>query len=297
MKVIILLICILFILYLVSSNYSEQFTSENPPIVNIKNFTKEISIYRPVGSDNLNIVKNKILNKMNELGLTTTKQNFERTINNKIYSFDNLIGVNPKTTGPFILLGAHIDSPQIEGCESTIDAATSISIILELIENILKQNPLAPLMILFIDGEEAIDGAWNNTNTLSGSQYFVDNYNLSLIKQVYIFDLIGGDPTYSKIGAFNNNPNSFNDINELAEINSKYTLNIFTDTKTYISKKSIKDDHVPFINKGIPSLNLIPFNFPKSHHTLEDNYQNVNWEYVETFYNVLLNFLLKKSIN
>lgn len=296
MKEIFIIILILLCLYLLLSNLTEPFSSENPPLENIKNFTKDISIYRPVGSDNLNIVKNKVLNKMNELGLTTTKQTFKRTINNKKYSFDNLIGVNSKANGPFILLGAHIDSPQIEGCESTIDAATSISIILELTEKILKENPSFPLMILFVDGEEAIDGSWSNNNTLSGSQYFVDNYDLSLIKKVYIFDLIGGNPDYSKISAFKNNPNSFNDINKLAQINSKYKYNIFTDTKTYVCNNSITDDHVPFINKGIPSVNLIPYNFPKSHHTLDDNYQNVNWDYVETFYNVLLNFLLKTSL-
>jgi len=289
-----ILLSILLILCLIYCYYNlESFTGEiSSPLENIKKFTKEISIYRPIGSDNLNIVKNKIINKMNSLGLTTTKQSFKRIINNKEYSFDNLIGVNPKVKNNFILIGAHIDSPQIEGCESAIDAATSISVILELADKILKQYPLFPLMIVFVDGEEAIDGAWANHNTLSGSSYFVDNYDLSLIERVYIFDLIGGNPDYSKISAFRNNPDSFDDINKLALINSEYKYNIFNDTKTYISDSSIIDDHVPFINKGIPSLNLIPYNFPSSHHTLEDNYENINWDYVETFYNVFLKFLI-----
>ena len=99
-----ILLSILLILCLMYCYYNlELFTGEiSSPLENIKKFTKEISIYRPVGSDNLNTVKNKIINKMNSLGLTTTKQPFKRIINNKEYSFDNLIGVNPKVKNNFM---------------------------------------------------------------------------------------------------------------------------------------------------------------------------------------------------
>jgi Zn-dependent M28 family amino/carboxypeptidase len=239
-------------------------------------------------------VKTKILNEMNNLKLKTTEQSFSRNIRNKDYQFSNLIGVNPNAKGPYILLGAHLDSPQIDGCESTIDAATSIAIILELVKNILKTNPNFPIMIVFVDGEEAIDGGWSDDNTLSGSNYFVNNYNLALINKVYIFDLIGGDIENNKIAAFDNNPTTFNDMKKLAEINSKYENKIFINPDTLTSSNNITDDHVPFKEKGKYSLNLIPYIFPKNHHKLEDNYQNVNWTYVEVFYNVFYDFL---SIN
>jgi hypothetical protein len=106
----------------------------------IKNFTKDISVYRPVGSQELADVKTRIINEMTKIGLDIQIQSFTRKINNKDYSFSNLIGKNSNANEKFILLGVHIDSPQIEGCESTIDAATGISIALELARRILSKN-------------------------------------------------------------------------------------------------------------------------------------------------------------
>jgi hypothetical protein len=257
----------------------------------IKNFTKEISVYRPVGSKELDTVKHKIVNEMKRIGLHVEIQHFKRKINNKKYSFSNLIGKNTNTNKKYILLGVHIDSPQIEGCESTIDAATGVSIALELARQVISKNPNYPIMLLFIDGEEAIDGEWSKSNTLSGSRYFVNNYDLNSIDKVYIFDLIGADLIKNKIAAFKNNPNTHSDINKLANINKKYKYQIFINTSEYISNKSIQDDHVPFFEKNKYALNLIPFNFPDNHHTLNDNYNNVNWKYVEIFYKVFLDFL------
>jgi hypothetical protein len=147
-------------------------------------------------------------------------------------------------------------------------------------------------MILFIDGEEAIDGPWANENTLSGSKYFTNNFNLDLINKVYIFDLICGDIEKNKIEGFNNNPDTFDDMKKLANINSFYKDKIFIDPDIFISNKTITDDHAPFKEKGKYALNLIPYTFPNNHHTLEDNYKNVNWNYVTVFYNVLYNFMI-----
>ena len=43
-----------------------------PNINNIKQTTKDISIYRPIESPNLIKVKNNIMNKLSELGLNTS---------------------------------------------------------------------------------------------------------------------------------------------------------------------------------------------------------------------------------
>jgi len=257
----------------------------------IKNFTKEISVYRPVGSKELVNVKNKIINEMKKIGLETDIQSFTRKINNKDYSFSNLIGKNLNANEKFILLGVHVDSPQIKGCESAIDAATGVSLALELARKIISKDPTYPIMLLFIDGEEAIDGPWDKNNSLSGSRYFVNNYDLTFIERVYIFDLIGGDFNKNKIAAFANNPVTHYDIEKLADINEKYDNQIFINPSKYISTKEIEDDHVPFLEKNKYSLNLIPYTFPDCHHTLDDNYANINWKYVETFFKVFYEFL------
>jgi len=283
----VLIIIILLLLFYPLFKIIETFTN----IDYIKTFTKEISIYRPVGSPELESVKNKVLSEMKNIGLSTTVQSFKRTINNKEYSFSNLIGVNPNANKKYILLGVHIDSPQNPKCECTTDAVTGISIALELAKNLIKENKNYPIMLVFFDGEEAIDGPWTSSNSLSGSSYFVDNYDTNLIDKVYIFDLIGGDFNQNKIAGFSNNKATASDLMKLAKINENYNQKIFQHPNDYTSDKEIQDDHVPFVNKNIYALNLIPYNFPNNHHTLNDNYENVNWKYVEIFYSVLFEFL------
>lgn len=283
----VLIVIILLLLFYPLFKTIETFTN----IDYIKNFTKEISIYRPVGSSELETVKNKVLTEMKNIGLETKVQSFTKTINNKEYSFSNLIGVNPNATKKNILLGVHIDSPQNPKCECTTDAVTGISIALHLAKNLMLENKSYPIMLVFFDGEEAIDGPWTSSNSLSGSSYFVNNYDTNLIDKVYIFDLIGGDFNQNKIAAFSNNKSTASDLIKLAKINENFDQKIFQHPNEYTSDLAVQDDHVPFVNKNIYALNLIPYKFPNNHHTLNDNYENVNWKYVEIFYSVLFEFL------
>ena len=281
--IILFIILTLFVVYLY---HKIKYNSLNA----IKNTTQMISQYRPVQSNGLRNVKNIVTNIMNSMKLTVTEQYFIKNIKYYNYTFSNLIAINPNAKPPYILLGAHIDSPQIEGSTSAIDAATSIAIILELYKNLLVQNPYIPIMIVFFDGEEAIDGKWANYNTLSGSTYFVNNMNYN-ISRAYIFDLIGGDISNNKIAQFYNNMATYSDIKMLSDINKKYDNIIFMDPDVFVSQNTIIDDHTPFIRNNIYALNLIPYKFPTTHHRLEDNYDNVNWEYVDVFYKVMYEFL------
>jgi hypothetical protein len=181
--------------------------------------------------------------------------------------------------------------------EAAIDAATSISIIIEIVKNLLIINKNYPIMIVFFDGEEAIDGGWESDNTLIGSTYFVNNFDKN-IKFLMIFDLIGGDIDINKISYFMKKSSNNININyfiKLAKINETYPKQIFINPNINISDTSIFNDFTPFNNKytDLKGLNLIPAIFPKNHHTINDNYNNINWEYIEIFSNVVYKFLIK----
>ena len=49
------------------------------------------------------------------------------------------------------------------------------------------------------------------------------------------------------------------------------------------------------MNINIPYIHLMPDVFPIQHHTLNDNYKNVNWSYINIFGNVLLNYLINNN--
>ncbi len=280
-----ILIILLFIFFLFVNKELMDLNNELINLNNIKKITKKISINRPIESDNLKTVKKYVINELEKLNLCVEEQKF--TKNN--YNFSNIIGVNKKNDKPYILLSAHIDSIK-DNIESSIDSATSIAIILEITKKLLIKNPKYPLLIVFYDGEEAVNGTWSKDNTLFGSRYFVENNNYN-IEVAYILDLIGGEFN-NKIALFENNKKSYNYIKDLYVINKLYEQNIFENPNNYITNKIIEDDHLPFKENNINYVHLIPYIFPNSHHTINDNYNNVNWKYVEIFSNILYKHLL-----
>jgi arginine utilization protein RocB len=93
------------------------------------------------------------MDKLRELKLIVEEQKFNQTIRNKSYNFSNIIAYNKNTSSKYILLGAHIDTYQLDNFEGAIDSSSSIAIILEFAKNLLILNPKYPLMIVFFDGE------------------------------------------------------------------------------------------------------------------------------------------------
>lgn len=266
----------------------------------IKEFTKHNSLYRPVLSKNLEMVKLNVLNELNKIpNFIIKEQIFKRKIHGKEYNFSNIIA-NPSNfnnTKPYIILSAHIDGPAINNCPASIDAITSIGIIIELTKKLLENNKYYNLQVVFFDGEEAIDGIWTEKNTLSGSSFFV-NYLKNKPVQVFVMDLIGGNIEMNKLYGFSNNPKSHFLMSKLAWINNSLYPNnkIFIDPNETISYMTIKDDAYPFYKNNIPVIDLIPATFPKVHHTINDIVENVNWQYIEIFINVLYYYLSKNPV-
>ena len=290
---ILIIILVLILFFYIDIKY-EPFINDDLLNLNyIKELTKNISIYRPVQSENLNKVKKYVINELEKInGLYIEEQFFKRNINGKDYNFSNIISKNNNKDSKkdFILLSAHIDAPLIENIEASIDSATSIGIIIEITNKILELYPNFPLLLVFYDGEEAIDGKWASNNTLSGSKYFVDNLKFK-IERAFILDLIGGNFS-NKIKYFNNNPSSFEIYKNLNTINKKYDNEIFVCPSIETSSKYIEDDQLPFALSNIQYIHLIPDIFPINHHTINDNYNNINWEYINIFGNVLFEYLI-----
>jgi hypothetical protein len=301
--IIIFVIILIFLLKPCKTTINNNFEKYNNLLnINyIKDFTKNNSIYRPVPSENLERVKLNVLNELSKIpNFIIKEQFFTRIINNKEYNFSNIIANSSKfdDTKPYIILSAHVDGPVMNNCPASIDAITSIGIIIELTKKLLENYNNYNLQIVFFDGEEAIDGNWSNKNTLSGSSFFVKQIKNKPV-QVFVFDLIGGDIATNKLYGYSNNPKSHLLMSKLTWTNnSLYPENekIFIDPNETISYNIITDDAYPFLKANIPVIDLIPATFPKVHHTINDNFENVNWKYIEIFINVIFNYLVKNPV-
>ncbi len=193
------------------------------------------------------------------------------TINGK--TIQNIIG--KKGSGnPWILLGVHYDSriyasqdndptKQKLPVPGANDGASGVAVLLEL-ARLFSGNTTDPswaknISLVFFDAED--NGEISGWNWLMGSNVVAENLQ-EKPDAVVVLDMIGDA-----------------DLNIYMETNSdaKYTKEIWKTAadlgyEQYFipkTKYNMIDDHIPFIRKGIPAVDIIDFDYPYWHTTAD----------------------------
>ncbi len=152
------------------------------------------------------------------------------------------------------------------------DGASGVAVLLEAARVIAERKTELKhsIRLIFFDGEDFSTGG---ENMLYGSKYYAANLSGDEIKSIEYFILI------DMIG--DKDLNIYQDINSVNAY-PQLTAHIFESAdklglKGFISrtKYRIFDDHLPFINAGVPSAVLIDFDFPYWH-TLSDTGDKVS---------------------
>ena len=212
-------------------------------------------------------------------GVTAEIDSFEQPTPKGTGNFHNVIATLPGSTEDIIILGSHFDTKLgIEGFVGANDSASSTGLLLELARYLkahYKQGP--EIRCLFFDGEECMVN-YGPEDGLHGSRYYaqkvVDQGERKRIKAVIILDMIGDKDLTVTIPR-----NSHADLVSLAfksaakqGVREKFSLYAF----------NIGDDHVPFVQRGIPAIDLIDFQYgtaPGRHdiwHTPNDTMEHIS---------------------
>lgn len=173
------------------------------------------------------------------------------------------------------IIGSHYDSRMLADRERNTrlmsltvpganDGGSSTVVLLELSRIISVEN-LDGFALVFFDAED--QGNINNLEWIMGSRFFVENLPFSPERMV-LLDMVGG---------FDQNISPPQNSNE--ELYEEFlSISDCIGYKEYFlpqSRIAILDDHVPFLEVGIPALNLIDIN-DQHWHTTEDDLENVN---------------------
>lgn len=196
----------------------------------------------------------------------------------------------------YLVIGAHYDSKtQPPGFIGAMDSAASCAILLYLakfIDHILEidrdlLNPLlldsrVGLKIVFFDGEEAFN-QWGPDDSIYGSKHLAKRWNkhgiLEKIDLFVLMDLIGGEeqlPVHSYHGSSHAHYTALSEIETLVTgIHNKW---LDPSERKYVQLRDpfIDDDHRPFHEAGVPVLHLIPFPFPATWHTIDDDFDHLD---------------------
>jgi glutaminyl-peptide cyclotransferase len=188
---------------------------------------------------------------------------------------------------PWIILGAHYDSrmladqdtdpeKQQEPVPGANDGASGVAVLLEL-ARVLPRNLDKQVWLVFFDAED--NGRFEGWDWILGSRAFAD----SLSKHpdsVVVIDMIGDANLQIYLEA-----NSDEKLRQ--QIWDQAVQLGYSDVFIDQVKHSMLDDHTPFLELGIPAIDIIDFDYPYWH-TSQDTLDKVSAESLKAVGDTLL---------
>ncbi len=163
--------------------------------------------------------------------------------------------------GPITIIGAHYDS-RLNATEETDaqlrelpvpganDGASGVAVLLELARTLPEDLP-GQTWLVFFDAED--QGHLEGWNWILGSQVFVSNLTVKP-DRVVILDMIGD----ADLNVYRENGSDQTLSNQIWQAAAELGY-----SKVFINeiKYSILDDHIPFLESGIPAVDVIDFDY------------------------------------
>jgi Iap family predicted aminopeptidase len=176
--------------------------------------------------------------------------------------YANVIGGLRGNEPGVVVVGAHYDTKTgIPGFVGANDGASGVAVLLELARTLPKPLPGPSVQLVFFDAEEARGDRPFELDGTRGSRQYVDyaqaggaqgSAPLEEIRAMVLFDLVGDCELGIPLEA-NSDPSLYA---LFAEAGAELPENPFAGTAGPIS-----DDHLPFIEAGVPAVDLIDFDF------------------------------------
>lgn len=201
-----------------------------------------------------------------------TLQPFEFRQQNQSVQMNNILARFGGNGGGTILLAAHWDTrpfadrdPNPANRNKPIlganDGASGVAVLLE-VARVLKSNPpLNSVIIVLFDGE---DYGKSVSSMFLGSQYFAQNMGSWTADFGILLDMVGDQDLELPMERY-----SWNADPELTEAIWKRAEEIGLSAFQRRLGTAVIDDHLQLIDAGVPTVNIIDFNYPYWH-TVED---------------------------
>ncbi|HEX9367610.1 MAG TPA: M28 family peptidase [Vicinamibacterales bacterium] len=244
---------------------------------------------RPAGSAALGQTRDYIKKQLLAAGLKPEEQPFDaQTPIGPIHMVNIRAALPGRTQGRGrIVVGGHYDTKLSRDFPfvGASDGASSGAFLLELARALKgRANPL-PIELLFLDGEEAVNWNWDDKSTdhTYGSRYYVEQLKKTgTVKDVRAFILV------DMIGD-----------RDLGMRRERYSTAWLTDAIWSAAKRlkrpefldpitPIEDDHLEFLEAGIPSVDIIDLDYECCWHTVNDTLPHVAASSLQAVGDVLL---------
>lgn len=219
---------------------------------------------RPAGSAAIERLREYLEAELRELGLEPVRETFRDKTPIGEIEFANVYVDLPARGGdaaaPLVVLATHFDTKRFDfPFQGANDGGSGTAVLLELARVLAGEEPPRPVAyrLLFLDGEEAVRPEWIGKDNCYGSRYHVARASaegtLRRMRACVLLDMVGDA-----------------DLRLTYEQNStRALLQIFFDAADAAGlgrhvgarPQPLKDDHLEFLAAGVPSVDLIDFEY------------------------------------
>ena len=253
-------------------------------------YIKEIVAFgpRPIGSANHKKLENYIFAHLK--GDQVDSDSFTADTPEGKFPVRNIIAKYPGAKDGIIVIAGHYDTNyplRNIAYVGANDGGSSTAILLELAHQLRgKKRDGYSVWLVWTDGEEAVK-QWSASDSLYGTRHLAAKWqNDGTLKQIKAFllaDMIG-DADLNLERETNSTP-WLEDLIYQAATNLGYQSHFFARTS------AIEDDHLPFVQRGVPSADLIDLDYGYGnvfHHTPQDTIDKLSPKSLEIVGDVIL---------
>jgi Zn-dependent M28 family amino/carboxypeptidase len=184
----------------------------------------------------------------------------------------NLIAKIPGTGSAVVIIAGHYDTKRMD-CQfvGANDGASSAAFLVEMARVLARRKNLLSYWLVFFDGEEALH-RWSATDGLYGSRHFAQELSrqgiTDQVRALILVDMIA-DARLDIHRESHSTPWVNDIVFSVAQRlgYGQYFMN---------SPRAIEDDHVPFLELGVPAIDIIDLDYGPSNLYWHTRYDTVN---------------------
>ena len=215
---------------------------------------------RPAGSPALAETRKYLASELASYGLTVREEPFTAETPTGPVKMVNVIAELPGKSPDVLIIASHYDTKRMADFVGANDAGSSTGALLEIARVVAAEAKTKPLdmtlQFVLFDGEEAVV-QWTDEDSTYGSRHFVEareeDGTIAKLRGLVLLDMVGDKDL--QIEREGNSTRTLTDIIWKTAAELGYTQH-FSNQIHYI-----EDDHVPFLQAGIPAVDIIDFRF------------------------------------
>jgi Zn-dependent M28 family amino/carboxypeptidase len=243
---------------------------------------------RPAGSPAIERTRTYITEQLKAAGVAVAPQPFVAKTPVGDIPMVNLIATIPGSRKERIAIAGHYDTKLFREFRfvGANDGGSSTAFVIEMARVLKARSNTFTIELIFFDGEEATLRDWSGTDHTYGSQYYVDQArragSLSSLKALVLVDMIG-ERSQQFMREANSTP-------WLTDIIWSSARKLGYDAVFVNASRPIEDDHVPFLQAGVPATDIIDLDYT-AWHTAADTLDQISARSLQVVGDVVLTAL------